>query len=696
MKNFIRFVMSVHLLLLPMMLGCGGATAPPLAQHVTVTLSPSTVSLAASETQQFTATVTNTSNTAVTWAISGCSSADCGAIDSGGLYTAPAFIADTVTVKVVATSASDSSKSQQSTINLMPISVSVFPWTTSSVVGDGTRNFTASVQHDPRGAGVTWAMSGTGCSADTCGTLTEVTTTSLVYHSPVAVPVPPIVRLTATSKSDNHKSAEAVITIATSAANSVLQGSYAFLIRGRYYYGSQSGPYENIAGHLEADGYGNLTGIWDVNRMASVDVAQPITGSYEVLPDGQGTLTIYDGTATWKYNLTVDAMGTFARLAEDSFLFPGNTSTAASDQSPDLHVSSGYMEKQDAGHFDLASVKGDRVIALTGGNVAALGRFTADASGSATNGVVDLSWQGGYLHFFNTTSLTGSFGAPDTVTGRGTARLIAGAESRNFAYYVVSDQTMLLAETDARDVDILSGEVRYQKGAGAFAKSSLNAPVVFSLCSWTLDVMTGIDGPRIAAGRMSPNGSGLLTTTFDQNEAGEITANSTIVNSYSVSSNGRVTIDLPGNAVAYLVDQNTGFLVRGYLWGAAFGPFQPQTDGDLNVPALKGNFMVSSISPPTPWIAGNDSGLMTISEDGAVDATFHINTGSGASTYNFSGTFTVESNGRGTMFLDTIPPSAAREVAFWTISPTHCVAILTVNSGDTRPVLLDLQRSGRD
>lgn len=49
---------------------------------VTVTVSPATVTLAPGDTQQFTATVTGTTNTAVTWSASG------GTITSNGLYTA--------------------------------------------------------------------------------------------------------------------------------------------------------------------------------------------------------------------------------------------------------------------------------------------------------------------------------------------------------------------------------------------------------------------------------------------------------------------------------------------------------------------------------------------------------------------------------------------------------------------------------
>ena len=53
---------------------------------VTVTVTPATASLGAAQTQQFSATVTGSSDTSVTWSLS----PNAGAITAAGLYTAPA------------------------------------------------------------------------------------------------------------------------------------------------------------------------------------------------------------------------------------------------------------------------------------------------------------------------------------------------------------------------------------------------------------------------------------------------------------------------------------------------------------------------------------------------------------------------------------------------------------------------------
>ncbi len=79
-----------------------------------MSLSPSTVSLAPSGTQQFTATVLGTSNTAVTWSIN----PPVGTISSAGLYTAPSSILTSQTVTVTAQSVAAPAKSASGVVSL--------------------------------------------------------------------------------------------------------------------------------------------------------------------------------------------------------------------------------------------------------------------------------------------------------------------------------------------------------------------------------------------------------------------------------------------------------------------------------------------------------------------------------------------------------------------------------------------------
>jgi len=76
-----------------------------------------------------------------------------------------------------------------------------------------TAPFTATVQNDAQNRGVTWSLSGAGCSGTTCGTLSSITTTSVTYTAPATALAPATVTLTATSVTDASKAASAAITV---------------------------------------------------------------------------------------------------------------------------------------------------------------------------------------------------------------------------------------------------------------------------------------------------------------------------------------------------------------------------------------------------------------------------------------------------------------------------------------------------
>src|SRR2546430_9790005 len=79
------------------------AEQPTIASsEVAVSVDPPAVSLSVSQTQQFTATVTSTSNKNVTWDVNGVAggTATVGTISSSGLYTAPAQVPSPAQVSV--------------------------------------------------------------------------------------------------------------------------------------------------------------------------------------------------------------------------------------------------------------------------------------------------------------------------------------------------------------------------------------------------------------------------------------------------------------------------------------------------------------------------------------------------------------------------------------------------------------------
>jgi hypothetical protein len=111
-------------------------TAPPVA----IAISPTTATLDACNGQLFTATVTNSSNTAVTWTITEAG----GGTVTGGAYIAPATAG---VYHLVARSQADSTKTAQATITVGPekvLSVAVVPGS-GTVQANGTLAFAANV-----------------------------------------------------------------------------------------------------------------------------------------------------------------------------------------------------------------------------------------------------------------------------------------------------------------------------------------------------------------------------------------------------------------------------------------------------------------------------------------------------------------------------------------------------------------------
>ncbi|MGH9542747.1 MAG: hypothetical protein ACRD2H_12795, partial [Terriglobales bacterium] len=92
-----------------------GSAAVTVAPAVAITISPNgnNITVAAGATQQFTASVTNTSNTAVTWQVDGVTGggAAVGTITAQGLYTAPAIPPVGGVVEIGAVSQADPSRS---------------------------------------------------------------------------------------------------------------------------------------------------------------------------------------------------------------------------------------------------------------------------------------------------------------------------------------------------------------------------------------------------------------------------------------------------------------------------------------------------------------------------------------------------------------------------------------------------------
>lgn len=209
-----------------------------ITSGVTVSVTPPTATIGLGQRTSFSAAVTNTLDTTVTWSVAGIengnasvgqicvsgsnpcvapSSASAGSVD----YLAPANVPAVNPELVTATSHADASQSGSAMVTISGstggVSVLVTPAYAFVVPSSGvtsTFQFSAVVSGSANGA-VNWsvasAIAGQGCSGAACGSVNA----SGLYSAPTAAPSPNAISVIATSQADPTKSAAATIAISS-------------------------------------------------------------------------------------------------------------------------------------------------------------------------------------------------------------------------------------------------------------------------------------------------------------------------------------------------------------------------------------------------------------------------------------------------------------------------------------------------
>jgi hypothetical protein len=204
----------------------GAATITITSSFSLTVAGPASVNAGA--TADYTATLVPAGNSnpsdIISWSISGlgCTSAACGAITSGGSYTAPSFAPAPATVQITATPLADPSKATAVTVTVVStVSVSVSPTSATMALG-GAQAFHAAVA-GAQDATVTWDVSGIVGGDSTVGTIVNSQTDpdNTTYRAPLGVPPGSSVTVRARSNANPGVSASAPVTF-TSAMNVTL------------------------------------------------------------------------------------------------------------------------------------------------------------------------------------------------------------------------------------------------------------------------------------------------------------------------------------------------------------------------------------------------------------------------------------------------------------------------------------------
>ncbi len=543
MKRLVLLAFLVAIVFALVMAGCGGSSSDG---SISVSVFPAAVELGASETQQFTATVTNTSNTSVKWSLS-CSGGNCGAISSTGLYTAPAQIPAEITVTVTATSQADSKTNSVAAVNQVPLSVQISPRSVMTMTVRATQRFTATVtRHSNKN--VMWSMSGKGCSGSGCGTLTNVTTSAATYSAPAILTTPATVLITVTPAGDPSK-AQAIKLNLMRMANP-LNGRYAFVFH-------TADNSLTFAASLMANGSGYLSGTGDLVTATAMYPRQPFIGTYTLGANDRGTMEIRGGGLTLTLHFVMIS-GNFGRLLDFSGASDGN----------------GWFEKQNESAFTTAALAGSHDYLLAGVTGSTFMSRVGDqtvTSACKVHGHEEVNdatmgmFPGGYGWDVFDANCT-----LDTVTGRGTLATTSTylLYVPRMAFYVVNVAHAVMAADVSQTSMRLSGEMQ------AVASTTLGGTY-----SGYLVTATGLSAGRLTFTSGTVGKTWAITGIMDEVDDTAATADLPVTGSIAADGTTAMTV---GSTVlveprVYVVSPEKLILTGKGFYGEAYlqegGPF---------------------------------------------------------------------------------------------------------------------------
>lgn len=631
------------LLALAGMAGCGGGSSSSSSTTTTtVTISPATATVGTGLTQQFTGTVTNNSNTAVTWQVNGVSggTSTVGTITTAGLYTAPTIVPTPATVTVTAVSQAVTTQSATAGVTITSTTPQTFLTITPSsatLPAGSQQTFAATVNNQP--ANVTWTVSCQSQAAGACGTIGSATG---VYTAPLSPPPGQGVTITATTTDNSAPPASAGAIIQFS--NASLKGQYAFTLAGQ-----NAGALAITVGSVTFDGGATgpgivSGGIQDINGDGGTATA--ITGgAYHVGSDGRGTMSIT--TASGTVNLAV-------AVVSHSRAYITRTDSGAA------FVGSGSMDLQDSTQFNQAAIKGNYAFSLTGLKAGAAsvtaGALTADGNLNITGGTLD-SNSGGTLS--SAVPLTAStYTAPSSPSGgRGTLSIITTSGTQTFAYYIVDAAHLKWIETDTTQT--VSGDWISQPAApSGFTKASYTGPFAFVFGNPNLQASQGQGGVFTLDGAGNVQSS---LSVLDVNSAGTPLQNGAALSgTYSVATadavTGRTTITWNAGTSTYtyvaypaLVGGKTALRFVETSTGNTGGTAFAQTGSPFTAGRLLAHYAASFTGRDLSSGEEDISGLLQPNGGAAIAGTLDINDGgaigTGAALSNSQ--YQVASSGRG-------------------------------------------------
>ena len=563
MKNAL-LIRVAALLWLATLAACGGhGTAATVGVDVGVVLTaPSGTTLVEEgSTLEIDAAVSgDVNNEGVVWSLSGVGSLT-STTNSVAIYQAPSGVAGAAFATLTAVAVHDNTQyaSVTITVNGTPAILPVVVFPANQNVG-----YTTYVSGAGGTAPYAWTFTGTlppglafdGSTAATTA-ITGTPTTTGTYS--FTITMTDALGLTATTPQVN-------ITVNPPTA-CLLQGQFAYMLTGFANYRPVT-----RAGTFSVNSTGILTGVFDLKDSTGTWPANPITvGSCLTVTQNRGQLHMESSVANF-----------------EGFDFATNAALASGYMEQDDGtglLEDGQFMQQNPAAFNTAALAGDWVFGVAGDDGAnnrlvIVGRLSLDATGVISNASVDSNATTPAV----AAAMTGTLSAPDT-NGRGTATLTIGAQSLPVAFYVVDQNTVFLASSDASTkTPRIAGRMTRQTGAGTLDATALANPAILSM--WGSSLVGGYPASTMTVGRLSAASAGTVTVELDTADRGAEEVNSIYAGqAYTVTANGRGTLAIASggtavrNFVLYADGAGGGYLIEPASTMGNYGILEQQTGG---------------------------------------------------------------------------------------------------------------------
>ena len=657
-------------------LGCAANNSAGKGGGVKVSISPKgTTTVGVTLTQQFTATVTGTSNQAVTWTLSDttCTGTPnpCGAISSAGLYTAPAASPNPPAVTITATSQADTMQSNSATAKVVQITTQVTP--SPATLGIGLQQqFTAKAIPDNAPQTFAWAITGCTSGGMTCGT---INTSTGLYKAPATVPTPATFSVQATSTVDPTGISKANATL----VQSRLSGQYAFSFSG---YDAAGSPVA-ASGNFVADPVlQTLQGTLDeitVNSHSQLSLDN--MSNFQINSNNHGMLTLHTSADSHTYKL-VFAAGEIPMIEFDA-----------------AGWGSGVIKPANSASFKTSALAGSFVfgfngVELSGKPLAFAGVFQADGAG----------------HIGSTTSPTGLFdvndnGAPGTsasvsgsysigASGTGTMTLTATDLARSFIFdiHVAGGQTTKGTTTPLTVFAVshaplsnnyAAGTIVFQDPGPTYNDGDVSGNLVAHL--------TGVDDTgthtQVSLTSAKSDGQGHITGSYDANNAGVVPTTVTFSTGYgyAATSGGRYTITLLGDPnatpavppvpfILYCSASNRGFLLDQSSASVLTGSLYPQKSGPFAASDLAGSFAAATLTSRVSGSSQVAQNLLFTPTNTAVSGVQDETDGGKNAGQPVVGAYTLTTTGTGTVNLTA--PTTTNSIIYL-IDTSHFLSLST-------------------